>query len=287
MRKSLQIIASFVAILATIPAHSQHYYYDNKYYDKDVIWELGTSVGIMRGITDVGGRSSQVNSSFYFGGLYQNVIGARFEATWGRIAGADSNGVEKKRNLSFRTPIREMAVIAEFHPMMLQYREDVSRFSPYIAAGLGWFTFNPQANLNGNWVDLQPLRTEGQGFPQTASYQKETTPYHLSQAALIAGAGVKFEASQFVTVRAEFLFRKTYTDYLDDVSGYYVDPSWFDSNLSPQAAILAKELYDRSVTKDPALSGPGMQRGVPESKDHYFTFNIKLGINLGRQKVER
>ena len=32
--------------------------------------------------------------------------------------------------------------------------------------GVGYFSFNPQAKLGNRWIDLQPLSTEGQGFPE-------------------------------------------------------------------------------------------------------------------------
>lgn len=285
-----------IILLSSLTARSQYYYYNNSYYDSDIIWEIGTSAGLMVGITDIGAKkgfmpnfkSAQVNASVYAGVLYKDLVGVRLEMTYGRIAGADSTGASPKRNLSFRTPIREIAVIGEFHPLMLRYYDELPQFSPYVALGMGWFTFNPQANLNGRWVDLQPLRTEGQGFPQTAAYKKDTHPYRLSQSNIIMGAGIKFEASQLVTFRAELLYRKTFTDYLDDASSLYVDPTWFDANLSPNNAALAKQLYDRSAEKDPTyINGTGSRiRGNEKTKDAYFTFNLKVGINLGRQRVD-
>jgi hypothetical protein len=285
-----------VLIFTSFSAKSQYYYYNNNYYDKDVVWEIGTSVGFMTGITDVGSKkgfmpnfkTSQVNGSFYVGALYQGLIGARLEATYGKIAGADSLGANPSRNLSFRTPITEIAVIGEFHPLMLKYYDDLPAFSPYVALGLGWFSFNPQANLKGRWIDLQPLRTEGQGFPQTAQYKTDTHPYKLSQSNIILGAGVKFEASQLITFRAELLYRKTFTDYLDDASTFYVDPTWFDANLSANNAALAKQLYDRTPEKSSTVvNGVGsFIRGNEKTKDAYFTFNLKVGINLGRARVD-
>jgi hypothetical protein len=289
-RKFTMLGLSAVLCLASFSAKAQYYYYDNNYYDKDVIWEIGTSVGLMSGITDVGGKkgfmpnfkSAQPNISVYAGALYQNVAGVRLEATWGRIAGADSTGLNTKRNLSFRTPIREIAVIGELHPFNLKYHDQPMPLSPYIALGMGWFSFNPQANLNGNWVDLQPLRTEGQGFAERPG----TKPYRLSQANIIAGIGVKYELSQLITARAELLMRNTFTDYLDDASTTYVDPAWFDIYLSPQSANLAKQLYDRTADKDPQYSGPGAVRGGAKTNDHYMTFNFKIAINLGRARTD-
>jgi hypothetical protein len=288
-RKIVSMILT-IMVLSSLNARSQYYYYDNNYYDKDVIWEIGTSFGLMTGLTDIGTKkgfmpnlkSGQLNSTVYVGALYQNVAGVRLEATWGRIAGADSNGLHTKRNLSFRTPIREIALIGELHPLNLRYHDQPIPFSPYIALGMGWFSFNPQANLNGNWVDLQPLRTEGQGFAQRPG----TRPYRLSQANIIMGMGVKYELSQLLTARAEILLRHTFTDYLDDASTTYVDPAWFDQYLSPQAANLAKQLYDRTVDKDPLYSGPGAVRAGAKTNDHYMTFNLKIAVNLGRSRVD-
>jgi hypothetical protein len=225
-----------------------------------------------------------MSGSFSVGVMYQSLAGVRLEATWGRIAGADSNGLHTKRNLSFRTPIREVAIIGEFHPLMLQYHDQMPQFSPYVMGGLGWFSFNPQARLNNNWINLQPLRTEGQGFPEKG---KDSRPYRLSQSNLLFGVGVKYELSRLLSLRSELLIRHTFTDYLDDASTTYVDPAWFDANLSPQQATLAKQLHDRSKVYDPAYSGPGQIRAGSKSNDHYLTLNLKLSINLGRAESDK
>lgn len=291
LRKFTPIVLAVVLLITSLTAKSQYYYYDNRYYDKDVIWEIGASGGLMLGITDIGANKGffpnlkggiRTNGSIYAGALYQNVAGARLEVTFGSISGADSNGLHKQRNLSFRTPIREIAVIGELHPFNLTYSENPMPFSPYIALGLGWFSFDPQANLNGRWVSLQPLRTEGQGFPERPG----TRPYRLSQSNIIIGGGARFELSQLISARIEMLFRNTYTDYLDDASTLYADPAWFDMYLSPQSANLAKQLHDRSVIKDPGYSGPNAIRAGSKTKDYYMTFNFKLGINLGRSRTE-
>lgn len=276
-------------LIFSLAANAQYYYYNNNYYDRAVVWEIGGSIGLMNGMTDIGSdkgfmpnrKGGRVNGSFYVGAMYQNVAGLRVEATWGSFAGADSNGYHKRRNLSFKTPIREVAIIGEFHPFMLKYYDELPPYSPYIAFGVGWFSFNPQANLAGNWVDLQPLRTEGQGFPQRPG----TKPYSLSQSNLIGGIGLKYELSHLFTARLEMLGRYTFTDYLDDASTSYVDPDWFDANLSPAKAALARQLHDRSSDKDPGYTGLDAVRSNPQTRDHYLTFNFKLALNLGRSRI--
>ncbi len=281
--------------LSVFTAKSQYYYYNNNYYDKDLVWEVGASAGLMTGVTDIGSKkgifpnfkASQTNASIYVGAMYQNIAGARLELTYGRIAGADSlGGAHEWRNLSYRTPITQIALIGEFHPLMLKYYDELPKFSPYIAAGLGWLNFNPQANLNGRWIDLQPLRTEGQGFPEAEAYRQDTRPYKLYTSSLIGGIGVKYDAAQLLTVRAELLYNQTFSDYLDDASTFYVDPAWFDANLSAANAALARQLYDRSGEKPTSvIIDPGDTRASSKSKDGFFTFNIKVAINLGRTRT--
>lgn len=296
----LKIIFSFLMISAT-SAQAQYYYYDNNYYEKDVIWEVGASAGIMNCMTDVGGKkgsklfpigqvvwkTSQLNASFYVSAMYQQTVGLRLEATWGKVAGADSLGADPNRNLSFKSSINEIAAVGEFHPLMLKYNEVAPMFSPYIALGLGWFSFNPQTFYNGKWVDLQPLRTEGQLFRDASgNLVNSTKAYNLSQAAAIWGGGIKYDVSQLITARFEFLYRQMFTDYLDDVSKIYIDQSLFAQNLTPEKATLAEALYKRAGEKSATVPLDGTRRGNSKTNDGFFSFNFKIGINLGRQKIQ-
>ena len=232
-------------------------------------------------------KSAQAAAGIYVGAMYQNTFGVRLELTYGRIAAADSLGGNLIRNLSFRSPIQEIALIGEFHPLMLKYYDELPKFSPYIALGLGFFSFNPQANLNGRWIDLRPLKTEGQGFPETDALKPDTRPYNLQQSNIIGGVGVKYEASQLITIRAEFLSRITHTDYLDDASTFYIDPAWFDANLSATNAALARQLYDRTGEKNSThINNVGDMRSNSKKNDAYYTFNLKVAINLGRSRVK-
>jgi hypothetical protein len=80
--------------------------------------------------------------------------------------------------MHFRSSILELALLAEFHPLMLKYYPDGQpSLSPYVTAGVGWFSFNPQAQAGGLWHDLQPLATEGQGFAEYPDRQ----PYRRAQ----------------------------------------------------------------------------------------------------------
>lgn len=277
-------------LLLTKNSYSQFYYYNDKYYDKDLIWEVGASYGIMNCVTDVGvknpsaflpswvqWKNSKGNGSFYIGVNYKDIVGGRLEFTMGKIAGADSMGKHVDRNLSFRSDISEIALIGEVYPFNFKYKENgLSRFSPYLMAGIGWFSFNPQAYYQGRWYDLQPLRTGGQGFKEVIP---NTDPYKLSQVNVPVGVGLKYEISNMFNARFEILYRFLFTDYLDDASGLSPDPSVFDLYFTPQKATIAKALSDRSS------AGTGVLRGSQKFNDHYFNINFKLGITLGRQKI--
>ena len=89
------------------------------------------------------------------------------------------------------------------------------------------FNFNPQArkfdtntpfdndgNLTNNeWLDLQPLGTEG----QYSSQYPEKDPYQLIQFAIPVGIGFKVSLSEKFSMAIEYGLRKTFTDYIDDV----------------------------------------------------------------------
>lgn len=280
----------FFSILDALVSSGQYYYYNDKYYDNDIVFEVGGSIGGMNAITDLGGQGKKTKKYFneinwkttnnvaglYVGAMYQDVIGLRLEATWGGVKSYDSllqKGTPRyNRNLSFRSEIRELSLLAEFHPTMLKFYEDnVPVFSPYAVAGVGWYSFNPQGNLNGQWIDLQPLRTEGQGFSEFP----DRRPYKLSQANICFGLGLKYELLEAINIRLEWLHRYLFTDYLDDVSQSYIDPALFSKYLSPLQASQARIMYKRGIRNN-------KNRGQSQNKDAYFSINFKVGIMLGR-----
>lgn len=270
------------------------YYY---YYDKPFYFEIGAGVSAMNCITDIGGANGdktfyinemrlenfRPGGSLYGSVMYQNYIGVRLEGAWGQIQSADSDikpktynsNSRKVRNLSFRSNIAEVTLMLEFHPLLLFNYEKKWLLEPYVTGGLGLFTFNPQTQYKGNWIDLKPLHTEGEGFPE----YPDVANYSLSQANIPVGIGVRYNVSSRVNVRLEYLHRITSTDYLEDVSSKkFINPAAFDKNLSPVLAADAKALYNRS--KEPSVSP---RRGNPDNNDTYMSLSLKIGIILGRE----
>jgi hypothetical protein len=227
-------------------------------------------------------------------------LGFRASLNYGGIEGSDQDitgkgGLEEARldrNLNFRSKILEGTVMAEFYPTVFleEDPEDVTaRLRPYGVLGLGMFHFKPQGSYkspNGDtyWVDLQPLHTEGQGFPE----YPDRKDYKLTQLNIPMGAGIKYFISENVNISFEIIHRKTFTDYIDDVSTRYVDPSLFYKYLSPSQAPIAAAMANKTP---PAIQSqgyrPGSKRGDPNQKDAYFTAQFKLGIRLGGNSQSR
>ena len=301
-----RIVILFLFLFGGNQLKAQYYFYDGKYYNNDLVFEFGGSVGAMNAFTDLGGRkgigkkfvkdfnfkNTQFCGGIFFSAVYRNEIALRIEGTFGQIHAYDSilKSVAPttlgryERNLSFRSSITEIALVAEFHPFYIfgNYNDDryPPAVSPYVLAGVGYFHFNPQAKLNGNYVDLHPLSTEGQGFSE---YPNVKT-YSLNQINFPVGIGARYDVSAIVNLRAEIATRILTTDYLDDVSGRYIDPSVFANHLSNSQLTQAILLNDRH--KPGAVTAhPDGIRGRPTNNDSYITFSIKLGLTLGRDRI--
>ena len=101
---------------------------------------------------------------------------------------------------------------------------------------------------------------------------------------LKTGGGVKYMLSSKVQLGLEAGLRKLFTDYLDDLSSTYIDPSLFDKYLTPQQAINAKILNNRQLENH---AGPGGKRGTRTNNDGYFTFCIKASVVIGRERMKK
>ena len=282
--------------------HSQYYFTANHQPEPELMWEAGIAAGAMNCLTDLGGSNGkgkkflrdinwnqvQFCGSLFASATWQSLYGIRLQATAGQAAGTD-DVLQKQlgparnrylRHLHFKTSILELAALAEIHILtLLRKSPDLPLFSPYLLAGAGFFSYTPKALLNQRWVSLRPLHTEGQGFteyPDRASYQPLSWCFPL-------GAGIKYDAGRLLNFRVELLYRVTGTDYLDDVSKQYIDPSLFSKYLPANEAGMAVKLADRSTELTGGRSNPENSiRGNPGNKDAYFSLQLSASIALGR-----
>lgn len=273
---------------------------DDPYYSGKYIFEIGASLGAMNCLTDLGGGkgagkqfikdlnagNTKPAGSVYSSVSYKNAVTLRTEATWGVVKASDNvlKSVKEttvgryERNLSFRSSIFEVSLVTEIHPRYFKKyakNEKLPRLSPYLLGGIGYFAFNPQAKLNGSWVDLRPLSTEGEGF---AEYPDRKI-YKLKQINFPVGAGFRYKLSQEINFSAEFVYRILTTDYLDDVSTRYVNPALFSKYFSGAQLQQALALQDRQAELVPTHTTiPNDIRGDPKKNDAYFSINFKLGF---------
>lgn len=296
-----------IPLLTVNPAKAQYYFYNDNYYGSSIVIEAGASAGIMNCLTDLGGRRgigknfikdlnwkvTQPDASLYIIAMYKDAVSLRLEVTRGCIKSYDSllrktdpDLVQRYgRNLSFRSPITDFQLSFEIHPLFFkQYTEEQAPYwSPYFIGGIGYFLFNPQAALQGSWYDLHPLRLEGQGFSSYPGHK----PYQLKQFNIPIGLGIKYEISASFNARMEIAHRILFTDYLDDVSTSYIDPSLFRFYLQPAQAALANQLYNRMRELQPGyIITTGTARGDAKDNDAFFSIQFKLGWVI-RRKISR
>ncbi len=191
------------------------------------------------------------------------------------------------RNLNFQSRIWEISGQGEIYVSRYMPGSMRWRAGPHLIVGGGLFHMNPKAEYNGSLVALQPLRTEGQGFPGTGR-----KVYSLYQPTVLLGAGIRYNVTTDFVIGFEYVDRKTFTDYMDDVSTTYVSQADFYNFFSdPATAALAYELSVRSDEIDPdgvhsAVTAPGQQRGDPKDLDHYIYAQFYFAFVPNKKKIK-
>ena len=178
-----------------------------------------------------------------------------------------ADDINKNRNLHFKSDVIELSGQVEFNFLPYETGNALYPFTPFVFTGVSLFNFNPRAEASdGQWYALQELGTEGQGTTAFPNRKK----YALTQMSIPFGGGFKIGVSDDVNIIIEYGLRKTFTDYIDDVSTTYAGlPSEFDN--------VTIELSDRS------LDGPqqaGIARGDETNKDWYSFAGVTLSFRL-------
>ena len=200
------------------------------------------------------------------------------------------NAFQINRNLDFRNLILELGPVFEinfFEFIPGQSNAEILGYgTPYFFCGLNYIRSNPQArkyqgnfdNFTGDWVDLQPLGTEG----QETSFNPQKK-YSRNQIVIPFGLGVKLNISHHVSLSFEYGIRKTFTDYIDDVSGLYPDLDLLEDESGSLAVAFSeniKEVYDDSGNLVPQINYSGLQRGNSDDKDWYMVSGFMLTYQL-------
>ena len=305
------LILTGTSVWAQIPFQTSNW----KKYRKEVYFNAGTSgfLGDLGGAEGIGTTNSfkdfnpsSIRYSVAVGGRYRlneflNVSGKLSNIMVSGDDALSKDLVRKNRNLNFKSNIIEISARIEGglflghtggssgwpFPSMFETPKKTSLFSDvdhylYAFTGIGAFYFNPKGKnpTTNEWIDLYPLKTEGQGLPNG--------PEEYSKIAMNIPLGITYKAvfKKQWSFLFEICYRKTFTDYIDDVSGYYYKPSEFKNSTitNPDLSILMSNPSIGGVNywSDPAnTSNFGRaKRGGNGSKDSYFTIEIGIGYTF-------
>ncbi len=202
-------------------------------------------------------------------------LAARASFTYGKISGSDANAESqglRNRNLSFQSRILELAVVGEINP--LGTNSLGRNLKPYLYGGIALFHFDPEAVYDGRLIELQPLGTEGQGMNGFGDR------YRLTQISIPLGAGIRYQITERINLGFDVGIRKTFTDYLDDVSGSYVNYNDLLDGNGVLAAALGNRQGELGEGNEPVIVETGAQRGNDAKKDWYYTAGVTLSYQF-------
>ncbi len=263
-----RILLSFLVLLPEI-LFSQSFYAIR--HERSLILTGGTGTSTYYGELSNPGTLIKLQPNLNIGLMkyVSPIISIRTELNWFILQGSDNIANEasrKARGLSFRSNCFELTAVGEvslYANGTRYYRRPPTNF--YAFTGIGLLYFNPVADYNGKPYSLAPLHTEGVSYSRTALV-------------IPIGLGARFKISPNVNIAVEGGYRKTFTDYLDDVSTKYTAPSsdpvtaYFQNPNNPA--------YNPAATGDLNNYTVNSKRGNPSKPDSYFLLNAKIEYYL-------
>jgi hypothetical protein len=244
-------------------------------------WEIGAQGGV----SVYNGDLSPVDNLDYFrmlrpmGGVFLRYgptewLGFRLGYIATRLHGnADFNTttVYNRQAVLLRTPLQELALTAELAPVPL--RLFGLRFRPFLYGGVAVYRFSPQLRIDGNWIEMQPLGTEGQGLPG------QPPRYRTTRVAVPAGGGLRVAVSDRIVLGGELGGRLPFTDYLDDISGRTVSYPFLLEARGPGVAALSNPRATAATDN--------FRRGNRAGDFYYFgALSLHYRLGTGRRARE-
>lgn len=237
-------------------------------------------VGAQKSLRDINFSSTHMNLGVGFRYRFHKHWATTTSLDFSMLKGNDAltkEPIRNARNLHFRSPFLNLSQRVEW---IIYSIEEVGNryglkggmksknFRVYLFGGVGLAWFNPQAKYQGKWVNLRPLKTEGQGL------EGGPKNYLPITATIPAGIGVRFGISKMWTMGIEATYLKTFSDYIDDVSGVYYDPAKLASEVGAASAYLS------NPSSNPSWFNPGSIRGKSKDKDAVFYLNVVFTRNF-------
>ncbi|MEK6783400.1 MAG: DUF6089 family protein [Bacteroidota bacterium] len=262
--KSFLIAIIFANLLASVVEAQSFYAARRK--EKNIILVAGTGTstyfGELANDGDYLDAKPNLNAGLQY--FFNNRISARAEITWFALKGSDAEAGDPTRvprNLSFTSNNYEISATGAVNLLSngnRHYRRP--NYNMYAFAGIGLMYYNPKTEYQGEKVALRPLQTE-------------LVKYSSFGVVIPYGLGFRFKVSPAFNISIEGGYRKTFTDYLDDVSTTHKDLSKF---TDPLAAALSDRRPEIGQDRMP----DGTKRGSPDTKDGYMLLNAKVEYYL-------
>ncbi len=243
--------------------------------------ELGALYGFSGYMGDLQQSHIEVSELHKSYGIFSRInfnkfLSTRLSVAMAKISATDANyqtlEPRRMRNLSFESPLYEGSLQLELNFLRFGMCDNPLAKS-YFFSGISGYYFNPQTQYKGQWIELQPLGTEGQLIAQN-----NDASYSLIQMAIPIGFGFRIFPAKFVSIGFELGFRKTFTDYLDDVGSVYPDLTVL-SESNPLAAALSFRTPELGY--ESGLNPAGQARGA-NGNDTYFIGGVSLSIILSK-----
>jgi opacity protein-like surface antigen len=310
----LRSILTLCLGVAAIPAAKSQ---NSSIYIEPNGFSLGTNFGMTDLWGDVGTKSildHYTNGKYFKNPMFMGGVFVRYSAhpafavrmgvNYGTLYATDSwneKGFEKStsikddayqryvRNLNIKSNIWEGNLLMEITPFRFGVESNLAkkRFQPYLLVGVGAFHFKPTGEFQprsgeggSSWVKLNDLHLEGNGFNLAGAPER----YELWQMSVPMGIGVRWDIGYQLSLGVEYLYRYCFFDYLDGASGTYTDPSYFEANLTPRNAAIAKDMADKSWLIDPSIThNAGDMRGNSAVNDAFSSFSISFFYKINRR----
>jgi hypothetical protein len=247
------------------------------------LWDYGGSIGATNYLGDIGGKEktrrdfvadmklskTRWNTGIFVRYKWRQDVSLKLAFDYMRIEGDDklsSNPGRRFRNFNFRNDVFALSQTAEWFfftdPDLGNTYRYRNSFRAYVFAGIGGFYTNPKSSYQGKWVSMRDYFVEG--------YE-----YKSIVLGLPVGVGFYFTFDKRHRLGFEFNYMKTFTDYLDDISGNY--PSDPGDDYTRGLALRKEELPSDVVNSNLGAYYShdwGEKRGDPTNKDAIVYLNL-------------
>ncbi len=276
--------------------------------------EYTFGLGASNFLGDLGGRD-QVGSDFiqdyeWAATRYAASLGYRYQLAndwfvkgnlvYALVSGDDDlteQPARARRELNFKSNIFELSAQVEYKFIKQKtghlYRlrgvrgKKWFRFEMYVFGGIGGIYYDPMGERNGSWFRLAPLNTEGQGLPGGPNDYSQFTvviPYGIGIKRNLSG-GARSRHFGSWSISLELSVRKTFSDYIDDVSTYYyADGDKLPSAIGEAYGEEAMFFHDPSGYYSNGGYGEPQQRGDHTDKDSYLLGILSLEYKPARRR---